>query len=173
MRVLVIAMSAICVLCSSCSKKTDETSTTSPGPHPNIGAPGTQANISIVFTEDYHLRDEYQWYVCFGTHYENSVEKLQFVLFERGSRDWQSEKRVLSHTTEKNVHEGFLIDDSKKKIQLPTDTQLYQILDGKLLSSPERVTLGQLKAFLATEPIEYTLESLLEHTRSARPTQTE
>lgn len=150
MRTLNSAMLVICLLCSSCSKKSEEAPTTS-----------SNAQQSIFFTEDYHLRGEDQWYVCFGTRFENRVEILEFVLFQKGSRDWQSEERVISRTTDDNIHEGYLIDDSQKEIQLPTDTQLYQILDGKLLSSPYRVTLSQLKSFLETEPEQYTIKRLL------------
>ena len=166
MRILSLTMLAICLLCSSCSKKSEEALPPIP----------SNAEQSIAFTHDRHLRGEDQWYVCVCTRFENSVEELQFVYFQKGPQDWQDEGRVglVTGTAENGVDEFFLMQASQVEIvKLPTDTQLYQMLDGELVSSPETVTLGQLKGFLATEPDEYTLESLLEHTRRAQAIKTE
>jgi len=62
--------------------------------------------------------------------------------------------------------EGFLIANYKGMIQLPTDTQLYEIVNHQLSSSPERVSLAQVKGYLESEPNEYTLESLLAYSEA-------
>jgi hypothetical protein len=62
--------------------------------------------------------------------------------------------------------EGYLIDNIKGMIQLPTETQLYEIANGELSSSPERVSLAQIKGYLESKPNEYTLESLLAYSEA-------
>ncbi len=56
-----------------------------------------------------------------------------------------------------------------KEIDLPNETQLYEIVDGKFRSSPERVTKEQLDAFLASNPKRYTIDALLAFTKTGKP----
>ncbi len=69
MRMFCFATLAVFLLCVGCSKQPDhDVSSDYP---------------SIYFTEDYHRIGDHQLYVCFGTSFENSVERLTFLLFEK------------------------------------------------------------------------------------------
>ena len=89
------------------------------------------------------------------------------MLFESGSLDDPPGiRRVVTRELNPPKQEGFLIASYKGMIQLPTDTQLYEIANRQLSSSPERVSLAQIKGYLESEPNEYTLESLLAHSKA-------
>ena len=55
---------------------------------------------------------------------------------------------------------GFLTPDGDR-IRLPNRTQLYEIVDGKLGTSPERVTRADFEAFLESRTKRYTIDALL------------
>lgn len=131
---------------------------------------------NIYFTESQYRSGDYLWYVCYGTCFEDSVEKLSFVFFEGGAMDDPpGQRRVVSRTVshqqgEKTIidkQEGWLIDGTygTKMMQLPTDIQLYEVLDRKLVTSNERVTLAQLENFVESQPEEYTIRALLEYVK--------
>ena len=149
MKYICLTTLALCLLSGGCSEQSDTVS--SEYPH-------------IIFWANYIQNGDFQWYVCYGTCDENSVEELTFVLFESGSLDDPPGiRRVVTRELNPPKQEGFLIASYKGMIQLPTDTQLYEIVNRQLSSSPERVSLAQIKGYLESEPNEYTLESLLEY----------
>ncbi|GEM_PF-6404226 len=53
-----------------------------------------------------------------------------------------------------------------KKVTLPNATQLYEIVEGELRSSPERVSREQFEAFMDSNPEHFTINALLEFTRT-------
>jgi hypothetical protein len=153
---------AMCLLCifSGCSKQPDN-GASSGYPH-------------IIFWENNYRIGDSLWYVWYGTcdaSDDNSVEQLTFVLFESGSLDnppgirrvVRREVKPRDGSEGTNKQEGYLIDNFRRMIQLPTETQLYEIVDGKLSTRPDRVSLAQIKDYLESKPNEYTLESLLKY----------
>lgn len=153
MKYVYMATLALCILCTGCSKQPDSAASSE---HPHI-----------TFWERQYRSGDSLWYVCYGTCSENSVTDLTFVLFESGSLDDPPGiRRVVTRELNPPKQEGFLIASYKGMIQLPTDTQLYEIANRQLSSSPERVSLAQIKGYLESEPNEYTLESLLAHSKA-------
>ncbi len=154
MKYICLTTLALCLLSGGCSEQSDTVS--SEYPH-------------IIFWENHYQDGDSRWYVCYGTcDDENSVEELTFVLFETGSLvNPPGMRRVVTRDIEQRgrgrgtKQEGYLIDNIKGMIQLPTETQLYEIANGELSSSPERVSLAQIKGYLESKSNEYTLESLL------------
>lgn len=154
MKYICLTTLALCLLVGGCSEQPDTVS--SEYPH-------------IVFWENQYRNGDSLWYVCYGVCGQGPVVDLTFVLFEDGSLDNPpGMRRVVTRELKPeggkkftSKQEGYLIDNIKGMIQLPTDTQLYEIANGKLSSSPERVSLAQMKGYLESEPNEYTLKSLL------------
>jgi len=154
MNYICLATLALCLLSCGCSEQSDTVS--SEYPH-------------IIFWENHFQNGDSRWYVWYGTcDGENSVEELTFVLFETGSlNNPPGIRRVVTREIEQRgsgkgtKQEGYLIDNMKGMIQLPTETQLYEIANGELSTRPERVSLAQMKGYLESKPNEYTLESLL------------
>lgn len=54
-----------------------------------------------------------------------------------------------------------------ERVRLPNETQLYEIVDGEVRTSPERVTLEELEAFLKSGQ-RYTIEGLLKFAKGER-----
>ena len=160
MSVLRFSILAICLLCFGCSEQEDkDLSTVYP---------------TIILTENQYRTGDSLWYVCYGSCFEDSVWELTFVVFEEGSISScvpPGERRVVSRTLSRKQgsktipikHEAWLIDDyfSQKMIQLPTQTQLYEVRDRQLVTSEQKVTMEQLKRFLDSQPEQYTIEALL------------
>jgi hypothetical protein len=48
-----------------------------------------------------------------------------------------------------------------EKVELPTSSQLIELVDGRLHESERRVTLGEFRAFRESKPEAYTIERLL------------
>ena len=130
---------------------------------------------SINFWERQYQDGNTLWFVCYGT----SSNELSFVFFEKGSIDPPNIpgiRRIVSREISHQVGtktiidkcEGWLIVDnySTKMIQLPTEKQLYEIKDGKLVSSDERVTLDQMKDYIESQPSDYSIESLLSYVKN-------
>ena len=126
---------------------------------------------NLVYTEDQYRTGDDLWYVCYGTT-GGPNQELMFVFFEKGALDNPPGiRRVVSNTVSRQVgaktiidrRDSWLIDSygGDKMIQLPTDTQLYEVQDSKLLTRNERVTLDQLKRFIDSKPQNYTLDHLL------------
>ena len=162
MKYICLTTLTLCLLSGGCSEQSDTVS--SEYPH-------------IIFWENYYKNGDSQWYVCYGTCSENSAEDLAFVLFETGSMDNPpglrrvvtreiGQRGVVAGSGKGPKQEGYLIDNIKGMIQLPTKTQLYEIVNGKLSSHPERVSLAQIKGYLESNPSEYSLESLLAYSEA-------
>jgi len=112
---------------------------------------GYDAGLSIVGRENGAI-DGYSYGRRFG--------QLVYVVFQEESSGSISQVvSVKGHADEDKV---ILRTPDDKEIRLPNETQLYEIVDGKFRSSPERVTLGQLEAFIASSPRHYTIDALLE-----------
>ena len=163
MRTLGIALLTVSFLFAGCNEQPDKQSE-----HPNI-----------VFWQDQRRNADDLWYVCYGTSYENGTKNLTFVLFEKGDlQQPPGQRRVVSRTVShkegvKEVidkQEGWLIDGSigTTMIQLPTKTQLYEIQNGKIATSEERVTLDSMEQFLQSNPEEYSIRALLDFTNQVK-----
>ena len=157
MKYIFLATLAVILSMVGCSKQPNQESS-SEYPH-------------IIFWENQYRNGDSLWNVSYGTCYENSIEELTFVLFDSGSLDNPPDsRRVITREIDhrdvgKNIkkQEGYLIGEKGEMIQLPTETQLYEIVNGKLSSRPERVSITQIKGYLESEPDEYTLKSLLDY----------
>jgi hypothetical protein len=53
-------------------------------------------------------------------------------------------------------------------ISLPSDCQLYELIDGEIRSREERVTKAELNDFIATQPAEWSLDALVKHAEQMR-----
>jgi hypothetical protein len=164
MRILKLVTLALILLCLGCGNKRQ-------------GSPSPEYP-SIYFTEDQYRTGDTLWYVCYGTCFEDSVERLSFVFFEKGSLEKPpGVRRIVSRTVSHkegrktiiDKQEGWLITDhpGTKMTQLPSFYQLNEIQDQKLVVSSAKVTLDQLKSFLDSKPQQYTIEALLSFAKSS------
>ncbi len=163
MRMFALTTLFVCLLFVGCSEKSEKES-----------VPGNTSKIEyphICFWEDYrHIGDD-NWYVCYGTCWdsENSIDKLIFVFFEGGPVETRPGiRRVVARDDRRadgvSIQEGWLIDDvasGREMIQLPTEAQLYEVQDGELVTSDQRVTLDKIKRFIDSKPKRYTVSALL------------
>ena len=158
MRIIQLIVLACILMCWGCDNKQ--------------GSNQSQEYPNIYFTESPGQTGDTLWYICYGTCFEDSVEKLTFVLFEKGSFERPpGTRRVISRTvshkqgTKKVIDrvEGWLITDNPSKMtQLPWVYQLNEIENNKLVFYNETVTLNQLKDFIESSPKQYTIAALLD-----------
>lgn len=57
------------------------------------------------------------------------------------------------------------------EIHLPSDTQLYEIVDGELRTREERVTKAEFDDFLNSDPTDWSLDALVKHAKQMRATE--
>jgi hypothetical protein len=150
MRTWLIVPIVLAVLIVGCRKDT---------PKPSTGADYP----AITFTEERPSVGNEKWYVCWG----ETKDGLAFVLFEQGTPP--GGHRILTKPDGQGKNEGWLLKPDGARLQLPTRVQLYEI-DGQCREREGRVSLDQLKAFLASKPDRYTIDALLRSVRGgSRP----
>jgi hypothetical protein len=109
----------------------------------------------IIFTEERPFAGNEKWYACWG----ETKDGLAFVMFEHGTPP--GGHRISSKSNSQGKNEGWLLKPDGTKVQLPTNAQLHEVINGAYRERDGRVTAEQLKAFLASRPKQYTVDALL------------
>lgn len=96
----------------------------------------------------------------------NDADKLRFVLLTRGKAVGHGASFGSSFYTTRTI--GFVTLPDGRKIQLPRDYQLFEIVDGQLIHRDEHVTKAEFESYFRSRPTEWSIDALIEHAKKLR-----
>jgi hypothetical protein len=92
--------------------------------------------------------------------------RLAYVVFS-GLKN-NGENNIVEGLVTMGSHKSYITKPSGAMVQLPSDVQLFECIDGKYAESKERVSKEAFEAFLASDPKEYTINALLKFSKKEK-----
>jgi hypothetical protein len=128
---------------------------------PVLGCRSKPPDLKVRIQSGGADNDKRRWMISHGV----TEGRLAFVVFDGGPKTDSALKCSVvmrSNGNGEGVTTAEFTRPDGTKVQLPTDVQLMEVVDGQYLDTTRRVTLEDFEAFMDSNPASYTIENLLQ-----------